>query len=126
VRETLTGRAYGRRVGDVVTTDAVIERDLIADAQAALAASAWPEQVRSIGAVAALGGEAPLIVSAARAAALDAERAAMRTVALAGSSGDPAFVAAVIEEVKRRAQIFGSRQAWDSVSDDLAAGRWRA
>lgn len=103
----------------------MIERDLVADARTALAASSWPEQVRSIAAAGALGGEASLVVSAGRAAALEVEHAAMRTVALAGSFGHPGFVDDVVEEVKRRAQVLGTRQAWDSVADDLAAGRWR-
>lgn len=61
---------------------------------------------------------------ATREAANAAERAMTRTVSLAGSFLDGPFLNAVMAEVKRRTEHMSEAHAWDSVGDDIAAGRW--
>lgn len=65
------------------------------------------------------------VATAATAAAVALEDARLRAYAIAASHHVPAFVTDVGAEAARRADLFGSeRKAWESVTDDLAAGRW--
>ncbi len=74
-------------------------------------------------------GHVNLALTGVAAAAIQAvtalEDARLRAYALAASHHVPAFVQDVGEEAARRVALFGDgRKAWESVADDLAAGRW--